>query len=50
MKKLKIDWNNLIDAFSSKLLQVTTISNRGHNDISSDKRYYKIMQDFIGEG
>lgn len=40
----------LIDAFSSKLLQITTISNRGHNDISSDDRYYKIMQDFIGEG
>ncbi len=40
----------LIDAFSSKLLKITTISNRGHNDISSDDRYYKIMQDFIGEG
>jgi len=40
----------LIDAFSSKLLQITTITNRGHNDISSDDRYYKIMQDFIGEG
>ena len=40
----------LIDAFSAKQLQITTILNRGHNDISSDKRYYKIMQDFIGEG
>ena len=40
----------LIEAFSSKQLQITTISNRGHNDISSDERYYKIMQDFIGEG
>ena len=40
----------LIDAFNSKLLQITTIPDRGHNDISSDDRYYKIMQDFIGEG
>ncbi len=40
----------LIDAFNSKLLQITTITDRGHNDISSDDRYYKIMQDFIGEG
>jgi esterase/lipase len=40
----------LIDAFSLKHLKITTIANRGHNDISSDKRYYKIMQDFIGEG
>ena len=40
----------LIDAFCVKQLQVTTIVNRGHNDISSDERYYKIMQDFIGEG
>jgi len=40
----------LIDAFDPSQLEVTTIENRGHNDISSDKRYYKIMQDFIGEG
>ncbi len=40
----------LIDAFDPAQVQVTTIENRGHNDISSDARYYKIMQDFIGEG
>lgn len=40
----------LIDAFDAKQLQVTTIKNRGHIDISSDVLYYKIMQDFMGEG
>ncbi len=40
----------LIDAFHASQLQITTIKNRGHQDISSDARYYKIMQDFIGEG
>ncbi len=40
----------LIDAFDPVQLKVTVIKNRGHNDISSDARYYKIMQDFIGEG
>jgi len=40
----------LIDTFSKDLLYVDIIKNRGHNDISSDNRYYKIMQDFIGEG
>ena len=40
----------LIDAFQASQLQITTIKNRGHQDISSDARYYKIMQDFIGEG
>jgi esterase/lipase len=40
----------LIDAFSTEQLQVDMIKNRGHIDISSDDRYYKIMQDFIGEG
>jgi esterase/lipase len=40
----------LIDAFCVNQLQITTIVNRGHIDISSDQRYYKIMQDFIGEG
>ncbi len=40
----------LIDAFDPVQLDVTMIENRGHNDISSDARYYKIMQDFIGEG
>ena len=29
--------------------RVDMIKNRGHTDISSDERYYKIMQDFIGE-
>ncbi|MCW8820928.1 MAG: alpha/beta hydrolase [Sulfurovum sp.] len=41
---------HLIDAFETDQLQVMTIKNRGHIDISSDARYYKIMQEFIGEG
>ncbi|HIP27634.1 MAG TPA: alpha/beta hydrolase [Sulfurovum sp.] len=41
---------NLINAFKGKKVQVDIIKNRGHGDISSDDRYYKIMQDFIGEG
>ena len=40
----------LIEAFPKSQVQVDTIKNRGHSDISSDARYYKIMQDFIGEG
>ena len=42
----------LIDAFKKEQLtiEVAMIKNRGHNDISDDERYYKIMQDFIGEG
>jgi len=40
----------LIDAFDPAQLKVTMIKNRGHMDISSDARYYKIMQEFIGEG
>lgn len=40
---------NLIDAFEENQLEVVLIKNRGHIDISSDKRYYKIMQDFIGK-
>ncbi len=39
----------LIDAFDTDQLQVMTIQNRGHIDISSDAAYYKMMQDFIGE-
>jgi len=41
---------NLVNAFKGKNLKVDIIERRGHNDISSDKRYYKIMQDFIGKG
>ena len=41
---------HLIDTFDSAQLQVITIKNRGHIDISSDTKYYKIMQDFIGKG
>lgn len=40
----------LIDAFEPAQLKVTIIKNRGHNDISSDANYYKVMQDFIGDG
>ena len=41
---------NLIDAFRKEQLKVDVIKNRGHNDISNDGRYYKIMQEFIGNG
>jgi len=40
----------LIEAFNPEQLSVEMIKGRGHNDISSDERYYKIMQDFIAEG
>jgi len=40
----------LIAAFDPAHLQVIMIENRGHTDISLDAKYYKIMQDFIGEG
>jgi len=44
----------LIEAFhktgGEEALQIDVIKNRGHGDISSDSRYYKIMQDFIGKG
>ena len=46
----KENTQRLIDAFDKKRLEVIIIKNRGHIDISSDKRYYKIMQDFIGKG
>jgi esterase/lipase len=46
----KVHTQKLIDAFSKEQLTVAVIKNRGHIDISSDERYYKIMQDFIGEG
>jgi len=41
---------NLIHAFDSKQLEVIMIKDKGHNTISSDEKYYKSMQDFIGEG
>ena len=40
----------LINAFKKEQLKVDMIQGRGHNDISDDARYYKIMQDFIGRG
>ena len=46
----KENTQKLIDAFDPEQLEVIVIKNRGHIDISSDKRYYKIMQEFIGEG
>jgi len=46
----RIHTQRLIDAFKKEQLQVTVIKNRGHMDISDDAGYYKIMQDFIGEG
>ena len=41
---------NLIKAFSPTQLMTERIKGRGHGDISSDERYYTIMQEFIGEG
>jgi uncharacterized protein len=41
--------HQLIDAFDPELLEVITIKNRGHIDISSDERYYRSMQEFIGQ-
>jgi len=46
----RVHTQKLIEAFNEEQLEVTIIQNRGHMDISDDKRYYKIMQDFIGEG
>jgi len=40
----------LIKAFDPEQLETVVIENRGHSDISSDERYYRIMQAFIGEG
>lgn len=40
----------LIKAFDPEQLETAVIENRGHGDISSDERYYRIMQEFIGEG
>ena len=37
----------LIDIFDTDLLEVKTIEDRGHNDISLDAAYYKSMQDFV---
>ena len=39
-----------IKAFYPEQLETAVIENRGHSDISSDERYYRIMQAFIGEG
>jgi len=44
---LKERTQNLISAFDHRQLEVVVIKNRGHIDISSDEKYYKIMQDFI---
>ena len=40
----------LVKAFDPEQLETAVIENRGHGDISSDERYYRIMQEFIGEG
>jgi len=37
----------LIDAFDKTQLKVILIKNRGHIDISSDKRYYRSMREFM---
>jgi esterase/lipase len=46
----RIHTQRLIDAFKKEQLTVDIIKGRGHNDISDDAKYYKIMQDFIGKG
>jgi esterase/lipase len=46
----RVHTQKLIEAFNKEQLQVAIIENRGHSDITDDDRYYKIMQDFIGEG
>jgi len=46
----RVHTQRLIHAFKKGQLKVTIIKNRGHMDISDDAGYYKIMQDFIGEG
>jgi len=46
----KIHVERLIKAFQKEQLKVSIIKDRGHMDISDDAGYYKIMQDFIGEG
>jgi len=46
----RIHTQNLIDAFKKVQLDVVMIKNRGHIDISDNARYYRVMQDFIGEG
>ncbi len=45
----RIRTEKLIEAFPKTQLKIDMIKNRGHADISSDERYYRIMQDFIGE-
>ncbi len=40
----------LIEAFHAEQLEIEIIKNRGHMDISSDDSYYRLMQNFIGEG
>ncbi len=47
---LKERTQKLIEAFAAEQLQVIVIKSRGHIDISSDERYYKVVQDFIGKG
>lgn len=39
---------NLIESFNPEKLKVVIIQNRGHNDISEDPRYYRVVQEFIG--
>lgn len=46
----KAHTQKLINAFEEEQVSIAVIKNRGHIDISSDERYYKIMQDFIGDG
>lgn len=38
---------NLIQAFKENQVKVVRIKDRGHVDISSDKSYYKMMQEFM---
>ena len=46
----RLNTEKLIEIFPKDQVMIEVIENRGHVDISSDARYYKIMKDFIGEG
>jgi pimeloyl-ACP methyl ester carboxylesterase len=46
----KIHTQKLIEAFNPSQLKVIMIKNRGHQDISDDPDYFKVMQTFIREG
>jgi pimeloyl-ACP methyl ester carboxylesterase len=46
----QVHTQKLIEAFNPSQLKVVVIKNRGHQDISDDPDYFKVMQDFIRKG